>query len=481
MMAKKMRGGHPSHHHFSYLGVVGRLPEADPDIYGLPGFPEMNAIPLLWNGRDNQDIHRLGHLVDPDRGFYKANVFVHVGEGMKTNVDTFNVVPMMDSLLITDSPSHPPPQQQEPDTVYCVIRAKIDDSANPQANYRYYIPPAEPPYRNPTQLGFWIDARDTNYYHYWDADIWSQKKLFYEYNKAQTLPLNDWQPEKFGDLDYKWKVIHDKRSGTCEIDYSEVVDTTQAWGNTWRPQIFAPDRDNWMHPEQRPYMRILSFSEVTNIKNGYNSQADTSIDGKKAHKLIFSYNSFRLGWDIVDWAISHIGVPYGWCGPSGKLPYEKLDCAALATTAKVQELMWPCLPQPLPIGPITSLTYYGGSYHSPPDPPVRLTTRVAIDTLLRVPDFRRTGGRGYLIFIRGKDDNDPDWPTRHILIITYMDLDTTTGMPRHCHVINERGGRISEIEKGRVRYDNALGQWPPYHPDWFPRGKWIWTVLKWEL
>jgi hypothetical protein len=454
-------------------------PQREPDDLGLPDLPILKTIPLYWNGRINQSLPDLNHLADPDKGPYRAHVFVDEGDGLMTNVDTFSVIPMIDSILLTHSPSFPPPQRNDRDTVYCVIKAKIDDSDIFARNYRYYIPPAQQGLTNPPVLGFWVNARNAANYHFWDADDEQNKKYFYEYNQAQVLPINAWDIEQFGALDYIWKIIHDKRqgAGSCQVDYSEIIDTTQSWGNNWRAELIPPT--NWSSPDRRPYMRILCYNEVTNSKNNYILQADTSSMGRDAHKIIFSYNTFVPNWDIVDWAFSYIGVPYGWCGPSGKLPYEKLDCASLVTATKVQELMTEFSPQPLKIGPMTSLDYYYGSYGIPP---IRITTPEIIDTLNRDPDFQRMGGRGYLIFVRKKDDMSPSWiNTRHIMIVYYMAIDPVTSKPLYCSVINERGGYSASGKMGRVRYDNAMAEWPPYHPDWFPNGEYIWTILKWEL
>lgn len=447
--------------------------QQDPNQWGLPDFPVLNIIRLNWDGRINQDIYNLDHLADPDASPFLTHVFVDEGAGMMTNIDTFAVIPSIDSILLTHSPSYPPPDWYDLDTIYCVIRGKIDDSNIPSNNYRYYIPPAQPPDNNPSQLGFWVNARSEDNYHFWDADIGNGKKYYFEYNQAQILPLSTWDIDQFGTLDYTWKVIHDKRQGGSNVNYAEIIDTTEQWGNTWRPVVFRPPNWNW--PESRPYMRILINSEIRNNKYGYLLQTDTSALGKNAHKVIFGENTFSLNYDIVDWAVTHIGVPYSW---GGKQPYEKGDCSALVTATKIQELESNNLPQPLEIHPINSLTYYNGSYGGQ-----SITRKIAIDTLLRVPGYEETGGRGYLIFLRGKNDTSQDWiNTRHIVIIDFMALDSL-GVPQRCYVLNARGGNQdgSNNTMGRVRYDEALGSWPPYDANLFPDGSYVWTILKWEL
>jgi len=386
---------------------------------------------------------------------------------MMTNIERFSVVPMMDSLMLTHSPSYPPPQQYIPDTIFSVIRARIDDSSNPLLNLRYYIPPAAPGQTNPDQLGFWINERQTDYYQFWDADNGANQKLYYENNSAQDIDLNTWDTELFGDLNYYWKVIHDIRQGTFEVNYSNVIDTSQYWGRNWRAEVTTPF--NWSQPRSFPYMRLLTISEAENINNGYTLQADTSASEKTAHKVIFSYNTWATNLDIVDWAITHIGVPYAIKDGTTKLPYEKIDCAGLVTATKIQEI-WECGNPGLAVGPIISLNYYNGDYGN-----LHLTDR--IDRPPDDEDFVRQAGRGFLLFIHKQGDVSPAWKdSRHIMIVYYSTYDSLTNMPSRCWVVHAPGHPLD-----RVRYDNALARYRPYDLENPSPDHYIWTILKWAF
>jgi hypothetical protein len=428
----------------------------------------MYCIPIWWDGRDNQDLIDPGHFVDPDEGRYQAYVIVIDTHGsIYSNIEFFDVVPGIDSVLLTHHPFYPP-TRDIPTTVYSVIRGKIDDSENRSLDYRYYIPPPDPPYQNPTSLGFWKNEQNDDYFKFWDID----HERFYENNSSQTIDLAEWDPEKFGELEFRWFAIKDQRIGTSnEVSYRGVKDTTDQWGDTWNIDLIRPAM--WWRPEDTPYMRILTYSEIDNVKNGYTLQSGRSATGADAHKLIFMDETADLPYpDRVDWAVSHIGVPYTY---GIKTPYISNDCGGFITTCRIQEL-GPGHPHDLSIDQIASIHYYDGDLpygdqrhftDSIPDP--------------RVDPGHEPGYRGLLLFIHERGYDHPWTGHRHILMVEKLEFDDrypTIPIPTRCRVFHARGGKHADQE-GRVRFEDAVEDYAP----WFPvrpynNNKWEWTFLK---
>lgn len=341
-------------------------------------------------------------------------------------------------------------------------------------NIRYYAGPATPPYQNPVELGFWVNEYENENYMFWDYydPNWYPQthRKYYENNLAQTLPLSNWDTDKFGDLNYTWRVIHDRRATQMSVNYNEIIDTTASWGNSWAVDLRPPT--NWTHADQIPYMRFLVISDVQNMKNGLLLQEDSSPDGVNAHKLMFAHNWMFPEWDIVDWAVSHIGVPYARGDTSCKIPYIKNDCSGFVTTARIQELD-ECGPGYLMVSWITAYDYYDGDFWVPGHT-VDFTEHV--ENLCEEPNAP-WGWQGLLLFIRrhGETMECLKSPSKHILIIYYMSYDCDNNRVRRCYVIHAPGGYSPDY--GRVRYDNAVSEYPPYDPVNNPHG-WDWTFIK---
>jgi surface protein len=353
-----------------------------------------------------------------------------------------------------------------------VVRTKIDDSEVTADNIRYYAGPEVAPYQNPTELGFWVNEYENENYifrDYYDPE-WPPHRKFYENNQAQTIPLSNWDTEKFGELNYTWRVIHDHRRTSLSVRYNDIVDTTDSWGNNWAVELTPPT--NWQHPDSIPYMRLLTFSEVNNLKNGIFMQGKSSPDSVNAHKLMFAHNWIFPEFSIADWAVSHIGVPYTSGGAYYKIPYIKNDCSGFVTSARIQELD-ECGPGFLMVGWIPSCDYEDGDFWVPGHT-VDFTEHV--DDLCEEPNAP-WGWQGLLLFIRrhGETMECPDSPSKHILIIYYMSYDCDNNRVRRCYVVHAPGGYSPDY--GRVRYDNAVSQYPPYDPVNNPQG-WDWTFIK---
>jgi hypothetical protein len=428
----------------------------EPNDFGIPNAPLFRSFPIFWDGRDNQDIINPDHCVDPEFGSYNAHVFIDDPHGdIMSNVETFDVAPAIDSILITHIPSYPPPQPLENVEIISVIKGRIDDSGNPASDFRYYRPYGE----TEGELDFW----DNETYWFWDllAPAEPERRRFYfEDNEALTLPLRDWLPEDWGELSYKWKVIHDWRTGQYTVGYSDIRDTTSYWGNEWKACISSPY--NWPLPTINPYMRFLIVSEIFNTKNAYRVQDYISEGGRNAHKLIFTQDTGAPGLDIVDWAVSHIGVPYAIKDGHHKLPYEKIECSSFVTAARIQE-----------IGAINNTKYavsyitandYLRGYYKFLGEDIKLTTKVNPCT---DPDIGI--GRGYLLHLR-QNQYMP-----HITIMMQLYYNCQDRAAYWCFIIHARGGYPPRF--GRVCFDNAEREYPNWTPE-NPNG-YHYNYLKW--
>jgi hypothetical protein len=300
--------------------------------FGIPDIQYGNCIPISWDGRRN--VFTLpGHFADPDNDPYRAYIEVNPGEHcMMSNVDTFDVIPMIDSVIVTHMPTFPPINilSTYRDSVFSVIKGKINDSNDSEDDYRYYAPAAIPPNQNPQQIRIWNALPADSNYFFWDTQTPTHKR-YYEDNYSKIIRLQDWLPDKFGQLSYKWKVIYDQRveGSRFNVRYDIVSDTTAQWGNNWLAEISPLSRITTWWRDGYPYMRLLVYSEVKNEKNTYILQGDTSATGKNAHKIIFGGVAQYPYMDIVDWAITHIGVPYAIKDYTVKIPYLKIDCSSL--------------------------------------------------------------------------------------------------------------------------------------------------------
>lgn len=415
--------------------------EHEPNDFGFPNAPQFRALRLFWDGRNNQDIINPGRCVDPELSSYKAHVYIDDPNGdIMSNEEAFNVAPLIDSILITHSPTYPPPQPLQNVEVFSVIKGRVDDSGDPAIDFRYYRPYGQ----TEGELEFW----DNQTYRFWDllAPLEPlRRRWYFEDNEALTLPLRDWHTDTWGELSYKWKIIHDwrTRNGGYIPSYNDIKDTTAYWGDEWKACISAPY--NWPLPTINPYMRFLVLSEISNTKNAYRVQNNISANGKDAHKLIFTQDTGAPGLDIVDWAISHIGVPYAIKDGFHKLPYEKIECSGLVTAARIQEI-GPENNTKYAISYITANDYLRGYYYFLLERK-DLTTKVnpCVD-----PDIGI--GRGYLLHLR-KNRNQP-----HIGIIMQQFYNCQDRYPYWCFIVHARGGYPPRY--GRVCFDNAAMEYP---------------------
>lgn len=308
-----------------------------PEEPGNPLLPEIYSIDIIWDGRCNKGEYS-GHLADPEKGIYSAGAMISIGEEhLKSNIDTFSVVPKIDSVIVTNWPSYPPMScvgTLSCDAVATVIKAKIDDASSGN-NYRYYAPGLQ----HARYVNIWNSAQNDSNFYFWD--VGSPKKRYYE-KENKPIQVRNWPVNKFGALNYVWKIIYDRRIGTSvNVRYTGndiVNDTSNQWGHNWFASLHTYiKRFSWLD-DSLGYMRNLIYSEVKNTKNEIILQADTSATGAKAHKLIFAPVTENTTWDIVDWALTHVGVPYASRDASVKIPYIKIDCSSLVTAAKIQTI-----------------------------------------------------------------------------------------------------------------------------------------------
>ena len=438
-----------------YLEKVA-ITDPDPEYPGLYYFTDIS-----WDGRCNKGAFA-GHLADPEGSPYEAYVSLNMiaAEALRSNIETFDVVPAIDSVIVTHRPDYPPPEHYQTTTVYSIIRAKIDDSGNPNTDYKYY----KPPNQGETNLNVW----DNNQYYFWDlpSPPEDRQQFYYEANNMQSLNLISWDVTKYGQLDYRWLVIHDYRISTCGISYDEIIDTTEYWGDSWKAALLAPE--NWMYPSEFPYMRILTISEITNTKNGYGLQVKSSADGVDAHKLIFTEDTGDAGLDIVDWAISHIGVPYCINDGTTKNPYRRIECSGLVTAARIQDI-GPANNQNYRIGWIEADEYYAGRYWYYNWVDLLTGDAIPIDQLTPEDGI----GRGDLIHFEPLPGNN-DGP--HIVIISELSYKYNTGEIEECYILHARGGYTNG--KGRVRYDELIREYGPIDND--ESSQYRFTFIPWN-
>lgn len=411
---------------------------------------------IIWDGRCNKHQYN-GHLADPEKGIYSAGAMISIGEEhLKSNIDTFSVVPKIDSVIVTNWPSYPPMHcvgTLSCDTVATIIKAKIDDASGDN-NYRYYAPGLQ----YARSINIWNAVQNDSNFYFWD--VGSPKKRYYEKENKQ-IQVRNWPVNKFGTLSYVWKIIHDRRIGTSvNVRYTGndiVRDTSGQWGHNWyAPLNTYAKRYSWLD-DSLGYMRNLVYSEVKNIKNEIILQADTAATGAKAHKLIYAPVNANSPYDIVDWALTHVGVPYAMGDATDKIPYIKIDCSSLVTATKIQT-----------IGSENNHIYdigamYTKSYRDTIYNHHLITSRVnnpLTDTM-----FNFNCCRGQLLYIENRADTN----RRHIMIIeSAVDFNAKTKTPRELWVVHARG---EAWPKGKVRCEDVARQ--------YPKGEWKWIFLRW--
>jgi hypothetical protein len=93
-------------HELVYISPVAIPPpmEGDPNEWGLPFFDWGYMLPVSWNGRNNYDVFDYNRLPEPDDNPYRAYIMVEEGVGLESNSELFNVIPFVDSILISHTP-----------------------------------------------------------------------------------------------------------------------------------------------------------------------------------------------------------------------------------------------------------------------------------------------------------------------------------------------------------------------------------------
>jgi hypothetical protein len=422
------------------------------DPFGGPGFPAPDTMRLFWDGRINFGLFS-GHLADPALDSYRAIVQVLDGQGnpdMETNAETFDVVPTIDSVLVTHYPHFPPPSSDENIDIYSIIKGKIDDSGQNSIDYKYYKPEGN----FQEVIAIWNGQT----FEFWDRPSDRQQK-YYEDSDSRLVDLLSWTGDKYGAIEYKWYVIHDYRDyieGVRQrIIYSDEKDTTSNWGNSWKASISAPSY--WMEAQLQPYMRLLTFSEVVNKKNEFKLQDKKSATGAAAHKVFLSEYNQVYERDIVYWAVSHIGVPYYILDGLNKIPYKKIECSGLVTSCRIQQI-GPNTNHNYRIGYITAKNYLIGGYWY---------NGWHLTETEQVPATDPGISRGCLVSFRRH--NHASNVSKHIAIIEDVDIDFLHETVTCCRIIHAYGenGPID----GRVRYDDMFEKLPP--------DRYYYTYLRW--
>ena len=420
-----------------------------------PFSPSIYSVYLHWDGRNNG--YESGRLADPDNGPYHAWVEANVGPVLTmypTDNEDFFINPSIDSILLTHTPSYPPPGPEEEVHLYSLIRGKIHDTGDPENDYIYYSAPGGYEW----VLDFW-DGEDGSY-NFRDLptepDDPGYQQFYFEDNTRLIISgIRNWRPELWGGLNYSWDVIHDWREyhghGAGILHY-DPIDTTAQWGNDWRVTLNYPE--NWMVPNESPYMRLLVASEILNTRNQFRVQRAETKKDYTAHKVIFVKDFDQPGLSIVDWAISHIGVPYYLDDGFAKNPYRRIECSSFVTSTRIQSF-WPREEHPFRIFRILAREYAAGQYYYRGEYP-------STETEVVLPS---AGMHGYLIAF---DDLRNTRGIEHIAIIDCVDYDprrhlVTGGTIVHAH------GNAGPLA-GRVRYQDLF---PEY------RDNYRLTYLRW--
>jgi len=433
------------------------LSDPNPEYPGLYYFTD-----LSWDGRCNTGDFE-DHLADPEAGPYEAYVSLNDGSGLISNIEAFSVVPKIDSILFSNDPNFPHETYGLTYDLYGIIRAKVDDTGDLEQDLKYYKHPRDN--NNIFHLNVWKNECANTSFHFWDlqsnpADF---HQKYYE-QLTECVDLFEWNLEKFGNLDYKWYITHDKRLvdslGNYFISYEEVVDTTDQWGNDWHVGFMPPL--NYSQPDELPYQRFLISSKITNSKNSFPVQDIASPSDYRAHKLIFNVSQLPTFNCPADWALSYIGVPYGW---GSKIPYITLDCSGLVTATKIQEI-GAANNANLRLGYINSKAYYNGSYvHRGVEYSTLTEDPIQIDQLTPEDGI----DRGDLITLT--KINNPIDSIAHIVIIFSLDYDYELHVITNCTIIHARGGAGGGM--GRVRIDDFL-------TEYYQVGEYQYRFLNWQ-
>jgi hypothetical protein len=176
---------------------------------------------INWNGDINIQNHpQFGHLVNPEIGpFYAVVQIFDDNNNFKiqtTDVITY-VSPKIDTVYVAQDPWMATGHINDQVNMRSLIVGKVDKSGDPMVDYHRYVPQGEPLQDIQYWSGNLADHVFTDLcggarspYHRWyrngDSGTWTADKV--------------WSNLKYGDLEFKWYVVHDKRGGQNGGEYS---------------------------------------------------------------------------------------------------------------------------------------------------------------------------------------------------------------------------------------------------------------------
>lgn len=450
------------------IPIILRDIDIGPNEWGIPDPQRPDTVRIIWDGRINIGGATEGHLANPHNDPYHARVEVLENDDpiLASNTEMFDLVPIIDSMLVTHTPWYPPPPAffEQDIEIYSLARGRIDDSGNPAEDYIYYYPEGEV---FPLQLGFW----DGNTHRYWDLspNVWGVVNYYRYLDHWVPSPVAEWNTTNWGNLVYEWYEVFDyaERREVYGEDrqflYYQDVNQTQAWGTNWHTTISRyvdwRDRNIFRLP---PRMRFGVRSKIFNNRVGYELQNKISAAEGSAHLIILGPGGNPENWDNLDWAVSHIGTPYYFPDSDrrAKKPYTYLDCSGLVISTRIQQIdsennNW------YRINNNAVAHIVQGYYYYPPDSPGDI---ISLE-ISEVPTSEMD--RGDVIAIRmHRSTNNPNPKYTHVVLVEWIDFDPEDPQGvLHCYGIHARGDR--EIFFRRVRYDNLLGrykQWRPGRP-----------------
>jgi hypothetical protein len=199
-------------------------------------------------------------------------------------------------------------------------------------------------------------------------------------------------------------------------------------------------------------LRLLTAADIINNRNVYHVQDNIFAKDKFAHKVIFGDNMYYPGYDIVDWAKTHIGVAYQSHTGLEKNPYRRIECSGLVTATRIQDI-GPANNEVYRIGHIEAREWDAGEYNFRGEDLDLQVHRIAAQDV----------ARGDLITFNTWDDENERWVTSHIAIVEDAVFDPSTGWFRYCCIVNARGwqNNRANIRYGRVRYEDLLDDFGP--------------------
>lgn len=308
------------------------IPQPDPHTG-----PFLNYL-LSWDGQCDEQPTLNALYADPDDGPFKSQVYLY-NEGVGSNWETFGVFPLIDSVKLTHVPSYPQETGAREIDLFAVVKAKVDDTGDPAHDYRYYKGWED---SEVDELAFWkkTDPPVDEDYHFWD--LGNPKEWYYEAVHEDAKELTTWKAFSYGELKYEWFVTYDKRyekpPGVYHISYGDIQSMSSPWGTDWKAHLHSPADFSGDYPfnySSDLYMRYLTSCRVSHINNSFTVQELATPTDSTAHKVIFEGSELPDINNPLQWAVSHVGVPYEY---GGRQPYRKIDCSGLVTAAKIQTI-----------------------------------------------------------------------------------------------------------------------------------------------